>query len=65
MTASKNKIDYNNEYNKLNYKHIHIAVRENKFIEIKNAAKNHGMSTNAFVLSCVEKEMNKDEDNRI
>ena len=62
MVASLNKIKYNNEYNKTNYRHIHLIIKKELYCELKKATQKHSISTNSFITLCIEKELNSEND---
>ena len=61
MQASQKKIDYINQYNSQKYDHINLLVPAGKRNLIKVAAKTKGMSTNAFILYCIQQQINLEE----
>lgn len=60
MTQSKAHIRASNKYNVNNYDRLAIYVKKGKREELKQHASDLGMSLNAFINYCIEKEINND-----
>lgn len=61
MVASKNKMDYNNQYTKEHYTRLSLLAYPDMAEKIKAAAAAAGQTTSAYILQAVQDRMDKDK----
>lgn len=57
-----NQMEYNSQYQKNNYERVVIIVKKGQKEKIKARAEALNMSTNAYITSLIEKDMEENSD---
>lgn len=60
--AYENKVRYNVEYAKNNYKRVPLDLKKDKYEQIKAAAEKSGESVNGYIKTAVEQRMQRESD---
>ena len=60
--AYENKVRYNVEYAKNNYKRVPLDLKKDKYEQIKVAAEKSGESVNGYIKTAVEQRMQRESD---
>lgn len=60
--AYENKVRYNVEYAKNNYKRVPLDLKKDKYEQIKAVAEKSGESVNGYIKTAVEQRMQRESD---
>lgn len=60
--AYENKVRYNVEYAKNNYKRVPLDLKIDKYEQLKAAAEKSGESVNGYIKTAVEQRMQRESD---
>ena len=59
--AKKNKMNYNKEYNKKNYKRVPLDISHKMYEDIKTASQEKGESVNGYIKTAISDCLAKDK----
>lgn len=60
--ARKNKVNYNMQYNKQNYKRVPLDISFSMYDDIKAASGKNGESINGYIKKAISERLDKDKE---